>query len=170
MLVKTIFLLGTSVGIKRSYYLITEQEKRIDTDTRKFLTYGITCTLFCVVLIRSYSFGWGRHPNKNDPPKIKALKYFWWFALVLISLGPLFLEGFFLIQEYDSITPLFTMSSLGLLMGGLTVFEAIISNMAAVMLGVQLASGGVYMASETDSSQYSSVFLSDLWRSIMSFS
>jgi len=157
MQVKTIFLLGTSVGIKRAHFLIWESEGNIDIGTKNLLIYGISFTLFSVVFIRSYSFGWGRHPNVHDPPRIKALKYFWWFGLGSVSISPLFVEKFMLLQNYESITSLLVVKCLGILLALLTLLEAIISNLAAAMLGVKLESGGNYLGVESPPSQYNSI-------------
>lgn len=157
MQVKTVFLLGTSIGIKRAYFLTWDNKVELDIGTKNLLIYGITFTLFSVVFIRSYSFGWGRHPNVHDPPRIKALKYFWWFGLGSVSMSPLLLEKFMLTQNYETTSSLLVIKYLGILLAFLTFLEALISNLAAAMLGVKLESGGNYLGAETRSSQYNSI-------------
>lgn len=144
MTCKTVFLLATSIGIKRTHYLVWADESKIDRGTQNFLFYGVSCTLFAVVLIRSYSFGWGRHPGPNDPPKLVVLKISWWTVTTIFALAPVFMDKVIILLDHEP-SPLFVLMSLGIYLLLFTTFEAILSNLAAAMTGVKLSSGKNYL-------------------------
>jgi len=123
---KQMMLLGTSIGIKRLHFLIWSNHHSVDLDTQNLLLWGLSLTLLSIVAIRSYSFGWGRHPSPHDPPKLAAIKRFWWASMFLLSLIPL------LVNLMDSVfTPLDAipfLSTLGVIMVAIIIVEAVLSN------------------------------------------
>ena len=126
---KQIFLLVSSIGIKRVHLLtILAPLQTIDQDTYNLLIWGISFTLLAVILIRSYSFGFGRHPSKYDPASLWRIKVAWWTALCLLCLSPP-LVGITIIQNFP--TPLVCLISLGGMMFIIILFEAYASNKAA---------------------------------------
>eukprot|EP00816_Leptocylindrus_hargravesii_P001460 CAMPEP_0196821094 /NCGR_PEP_ID=MMETSP1362-20130617/77802_1 /TAXON_ID=163516 /ORGANISM="Leptocylindrus danicus, Strain CCMP1856" /LENGTH=168 /DNA_ID=CAMNT_0042200169 /DNA_START=350 /DNA_END=856 /DNA_ORIENTATION=- len=144
MTAKLVLLLGTSIGIKRVHYLVWADQEHVDSDTQQLLIWGVSFTLFSVVLIRSFSFGWGRHPNAHDPPKLFLLKAFWWTFITVLSFGPFIMEKAILQADYDP-TPIFSLYSLSILLTILNLLEAIVSVTGADMMGMQLESGNNYL-------------------------
>jgi low temperature requirement protein LtrA len=127
---KQIFLLGASIGLKRAHLLtFVSPDSPIDDDTYNLMIWGISMTLFSVVLIRSYSFGYGRHPSKNDPKPVWTIKVIWWTALSVMCLGPQ-LVGNTIIAIYPR--PLSSLVALGGMMAVIIVFEALVSNLAVI--------------------------------------
>jgi low temperature requirement protein LtrA len=126
---KQVFLLGASIGLKRAHLLtFVSPDSPIDDDTYNLMIWGISMTLFAVVMIRSYSFGYGRHPSKNDPKTVWTIKSIWWTALAVMCLGPQ-LVGNSIVAIYPH--PLSSLIALGGMMALIIVFEAYVSNLTA---------------------------------------
>ena len=148
MIAKTIFLLGTSIGIKRAHSLVWGEQEHIDADTRSLLIWGTSLTLFSVVLVRSYSFGYGRHPGPNDEPKLVFLKLLWWSLTSILAIGPLLMQGIISLLGFEP-SPFVLLILLGVLLKIIVLVEAILSNTAAKMTNVELKSGDNYLGSTT---------------------
>mmetsp|Transcript_15725 Transcript_15725/g.39137 ORF Transcript_15725/g.39137 Transcript_15725/m.39137 type:complete len:180 (-) Transcript_15725:121-660(-) len=126
---KQIFLLFASIGVKRAHLLtFVAPDEAIDQDTRNLVVWGISLTLFSVMLIRSWSMGYGRHPSKYDPRPLYWLKVGWWTVMGIGCLMPQ-LIGNTIMKMYPQ--PLATLFSLGLMMFLIILFEAWASNTAA---------------------------------------
>jgi hypothetical protein len=82
-------------------------------------------TLLAVVLIRSYSLGFGRHPNKDDPAPLWRIKAAWWTALSVSCVMPQ-LIGSFAIRYYPQ--PLALLVAMGLMMFVMILYETYASN------------------------------------------
>ena len=144
MFFKTFVLLGTSVGIKRAHYLSWAGEDHIDKDTRYLLYYGIALSLMSVVIVRSFSFGWGRHPGPHDPPKIAGLKILWWTLGALLSLCPMLMEKIYA-HSLPLHTPIYELSSIGIVLLAISLIEAIITHSVVSMMSFDLKSGNNYL-------------------------
>ena len=158
-LVKTVLLLGVSIGIKRVHYLVWAGQNFVDDDTQTLLFYGISFSLLSVVLVRSYSFGWGKN-SESDDPKLAMLKMGWWFSVSMIALSPCFVD-ILLVQSYDKVTPLDMLKTTSVLLAILVFAEAFLSVSAASMMGVKLESGHNYLvgsiAERSNTSTYGAV-------------
>ncbi len=147
---KTVFLLGTSIGIKRAHSLVWEEQAHFDADTRNLLIWGTTLSLFSVILVRSYSFGYGRHPGPNDEPKLVFLKLLWWTLTSIFAFGPIIMQEVIFLLGFEP-SPLVLLIALGVLMKLIVIIEAVLSNTAAKMMNVELKSGENYLGSSTPS-------------------
>mmetsp|Transcript_5766 Transcript_5766/g.12672 ORF Transcript_5766/g.12672 Transcript_5766/m.12672 type:complete len:478 (+) Transcript_5766:110-1543(+) len=127
---KQIFLLGASIGIKRAHLLMfVAPTEPIDRDTRRLTVWGQSLIMVSVVLIRSYSFGFGRHPNSEDPPAIWYLKAGWWAFMAFASMLPQLIDQ--TIFEYVSCTPMVVMACVGVMLFFIIIVEAALSNLVA---------------------------------------
>mmetsp|Transcript_11902 Transcript_11902/g.16441 ORF Transcript_11902/g.16441 Transcript_11902/m.16441 type:complete len:475 (-) Transcript_11902:166-1590(-) len=120
-----VFLLGAAIGLKRIYVLVGAGEHMVDSATKQVLVFGVTGVLLGVVLMRFCHYGMGRHPSKHDPPRVKAIKYFWWISMVLLGGSPCILFAT-VMDEHSS--PILCLSSLSILMGTIVLLEAALSN------------------------------------------
>eukprot|EP00521_Asterionellopsis_glacialis_P012179 CAMPEP_0195305080 /NCGR_PEP_ID=MMETSP0707-20130614/35629_1 /TAXON_ID=33640 /ORGANISM="Asterionellopsis glacialis, Strain CCMP134" /LENGTH=499 /DNA_ID=CAMNT_0040369097 /DNA_START=73 /DNA_END=1572 /DNA_ORIENTATION=- len=128
-IVKQIFLLGTSIGIKRAHLLTFKAPlEPVDTDTRNLIVWGMSMTMLSIVLIRSYSLGWGRHPSPQDPPPIYRLKVAWWAIMLLSSILPQIVDKT-IVEAFPQ--PLPMLIAFGGMMIMIIMFEAAISNLLA---------------------------------------
>lgn len=148
--------MGAAIGIKRVHLLtFVAPDEPIDQDTRDLVVWGISLTLFSVVLIRSWSLGYGRHPSKYDPPPMYWLKVGWWTAVGLGCLMPQ-LIGNTVMKKFPE--PLACLSLLGGMMLLIILFEACVSNLAAQMVSKLLMQNGevadelTYLRSTSDGS------------------
>ena len=127
---KQFFLLGTSIGLKRAHLLMFRAPlEPIDTDTRRLIVWGLSMTMLGTTMLRSYSFGFGRHPSKHDPPELYRVKTLWWTAMVAGVLAPQLVDHT-LFEHYSS-TPLFVLVTLGCVMSTIIMVEAAMSNLTA---------------------------------------
>lgn len=134
---KQVCLLGTSIGLKRAHLLMFEAPlEPIDTDTRRLIVWGLSMVMLSVVLIRSYSFGYGRHPGPDDTPELYKLKAFWWTLMAVGVLLPQFVD--YTVLEYFSPKPLIVLIAFGGLMGLVIMLEAAMSNIVAAHVREQL--------------------------------
>ena len=142
MLLKSFFLLGVSIGIKRAHYLSWSDADYIDPDTKYLLIYGLTLSLISVVIVRSYSFGWGRHPGPYDPPNIAGLKVLWWTLTTFLSFSPMIVA-----TKADEFTqnPICILSVMGILLLFINTLEAVIANSAASMMNINMKSANNYL-------------------------
>lgn len=130
--IKQVSLLGTAIGIKRTHLLtFAAPHQSVDSDTRNLLVWSISLTLLAVVLIRSYSFGFGRHPSKNDPLDIYCIKMAWW-TILSISCGFPQLLSMTLLKLYD--TPCNIIISLGGMMSWIIFAEAFASTRVEALI------------------------------------
>ncbi|CAB9511824.1 expressed unknown protein [Seminavis robusta] len=163
---KQFCLLGTSIGIKRAHLLMFKAPLQpIDQDTRRLIVWGLSMNMLSVQMIRSYSFGFGRHPNKDDPPKLYRLKVLWWTIMIVAVLAPQLVD--FIILEHVSAQPLVVLISFGCLMSLVIMGEAAMSNLVAehlrrLMQELDTCGGGgepgemTYLHSSSAVRQYSS--------------
>lgn len=110
-------------------------DEPIDNDTHHLLVWGMSLTLLAVVLIRSYSMGFGRHPNRHDPPPLWRLKAAWWTALTLSCWMPQWI-GITVMKTHPE--PLFCLVALGLMMFAIILFETYASNKTAELIAEKL--------------------------------
>lgn len=106
-------------------------EEPIDQGTYRLLVWGLSLTLLAVVLIRSYSFGFGRHPSKDDPPPLWRIKVAWWTALSVSCFVPQLIG--LLVMRYRP-QPLSFLVSMGLTMFAIILFETYASNKTAELI------------------------------------
>jgi hypothetical protein len=133
--------MGVSIGIKRVHLLtFVAPDEPIDQATRDLVIWGLSLTLFGVILIRSWSMGYGRHPSKYDPPPLYWLKVGWWAALGLSCLMPQ-LIGNTIMKVFPQ--PLACLGSLGVMMFLIILFEAWASNMTAELMKTFVMEEGV---------------------------
>jgi len=137
---KQICLLGASIGIKRAHLLMfVAPTEPIDTDTRNLIVWGLSWTMFAVIMIRSYSFGFGRHPSKEDPFELYWLKVIWWVILGFACVFPQIVD-WTILQAYPE--PLIVLSSFGGMMIVIILFEAAMSNIVAMQMKKLIMSEG----------------------------
>ena len=104
----------------------------IDTDTRRLIVWGLSFTMLSTILIRSYSFGFGRHPSKNDTRELYWLKVAWWSVMSVAVTLPQLIDR--TICEHYSSQPLVVLIAFGCLMSATIMFEAAMSNIVAMHL------------------------------------
>lgn len=127
---KQFCLLGTSIGIKRAHLLMFQAPMEpIDPDTRWLIVWGLSMTMLSVVLIRAYSFGFGRQPSKDDPPTMYWLKTGWWTVMVVGVLAPQLIDH--TVLEHYSARPIVVLITFGCLMSLAILGEAAMSNIVA---------------------------------------
>ena len=127
---KQLCLLATSIGVKRAHLLMFKAPlDPIDDDTRRLIVWGLSMTMLSVILIRSYSFGFGRHPSPDDPPALYRLKAIWWTIMCAIVLVPQAID--WVVLEHFSAKPLVVLITFGCFMGSAILCEAAMSNLVA---------------------------------------
>lgn len=127
---KQFCLLATSIGVKRAHLLMFKAPlDPIDSDTRRLIVWGLSMTMLAVILIRSYSFGFGRHPSPDDPPALYRLKMAWWIIMLVIVLAPQAIDS--VVLEHYSSQPLVVLISFGCFMGAAILCEGAMSNLVA---------------------------------------
>lgn len=136
--VKQICLMGASIGIKRAHLLVFEAPNEpVDPDTRRLVAWGFSLTLLSVVMLRSYSMGYGRHPSPFDPPTVYRYKVIWWAALGFACIWPQIVD--WTILEIFPATPLCLLLSYGCIMAVIILIEASLSHGLSIIYQ-QLAS------------------------------
>ena len=130
---KQIFLLGLSIGIKRIHLLTFAAPKNVvDAATIDLLVWGFSLTMLTVLLIRSYSFGFGRHPAPTDPAPLYWGKVTWWGILILSCWLPQIFKHTLMTHSLFQ-TPLNIVILFGAMMTGIILMEGVISNMVAAI-------------------------------------
>jgi len=138
---KQVCLLAFSIGIKRAHLLMFKAPLQpIDQDTRNLLVWGLSTTIVSVILIRSYSFGFGRHPSKDDTPELYWLKTSWWACMVLSAALPQIINH--TILEHYSSRPHLVLVVFGGFMALTIMGETAVSNVVADHVRKQIRDQG----------------------------
>ena len=126
---KQVFLLGSSVGIKRIHLLtFVAPTDPVDDDTIGLLVWGFSLTLMAVVVIRSCSYGFRPVPDIATPELLRTQRA-WWAVLILACAAP-HAARLTLFPRIGG-APINIVLALGTMMVGIILAEAVVLNRAA---------------------------------------